>query len=80
VDLSSIYFDILKDRIYASAPESIERRSAQTVLYELLHSVVVLVAPVLTFSSEEVWQHMKNVRICRKVYNWRLGRLHTLTI
>ncbi len=59
VDLSSIYFDILKDRIYASAPESIERRSAQTVLYELLHSLVVMVAPVLTFSSEEVWQHMK---------------------
>ena len=59
VDLSSIYFDILKDRIYASAPESLERRAAQTVLYELLHSVVVLVAPVLTFSSEEVWQHMK---------------------
>ena len=58
VDLSSIYFDILKDRLYASTPASIERRSAQTVLYELLQSLVVLVAPVLTFSSEEVWQHM----------------------
>ncbi len=58
VDLSSIYFDILKDRLYASTPGSIERRSAQTVLYELLQSLVVLVAPVLTFSSEEVWQHM----------------------
>ena len=60
VDLSSIYFDILKDRLYASAPDSDDRRSAQTVLYELLQSVVVLVAPVLTFSSEEVWLHMKN--------------------
>ncbi len=58
VDLSSIYFDILKDRLYASTPGSIERRSAQTVLYELLQSLVVLVAPVLTFSSEEVWQYM----------------------
>ena len=58
VDLSSIYFDILKDRLYASIPSSIERRSAQTVLYELLQSLVVMVAPVLTFSSEEVWQHM----------------------
>lgn len=58
VDLSAIYFDILKDRLYASSPTSIERRSAQTVLYELLESLVVLVAPVLTFSSEEVWQHM----------------------
>ena len=58
VDLSSIYFDILKDRLYASTPNSLERRAAQTVLYELLQSLVVLVAPVLTFSSEEVWQHM----------------------
>ena len=58
VDLSSIYFDILKDRLYASTPNSAERRAAQTVLYELLQSLVVLVAPVLTFSSEEVWQHM----------------------
>ena len=58
VDLSSIYFDILKDRLYASIPNSPERRAAQTVLYELLQSLVVLVAPVLTFSSEEVWQHM----------------------
>ena len=58
VDLSSIYFDILKDRLYASTPNSLERKAAQTVLYELLQSLVVLVEPVLTFSSEEVWQHM----------------------
>ena len=58
VDLSSIYFDILKDRLYASTPSSVERRAAQTVLYELLQSLVVFVAPVLTFSSEEVWQYM----------------------
>ena len=58
MDLSSIYFDILKDRLYASAPASTERRAAQTVLYELLQSLVVMVAPVLTFTSEEVWQHM----------------------
>ena len=59
VDLSSIYFDILKDRLYASTPASTERRAAQTVLYELLQSLVVMVAPVLTFTSEEVWQHMR---------------------
>ena len=59
VDLSAIYFDILKDRLYASAPASPERRAAQTVLHEILQSLVVMVAPVLTFSSEEVWQHMK---------------------
>jgi isoleucyl-tRNA synthetase len=58
IDLSSIYFDILKDRIYASAPNDQVRRAAQTVLYEMLQTLVVTVAPVLTFSSEEVWQHM----------------------
>ncbi len=58
IDLSSIYFDILKDRIYASAPGATGRRAAQTVLYEMLQTLVVLLAPVLTFSSEEVWQHM----------------------
>jgi isoleucyl-tRNA synthetase len=56
--LSAIYFDILKDRIYASAPNDPGRRAAQTVLYEIMQTLVVLVAPVLTFSSEEVWQHM----------------------
>ena len=58
VDLSSIYFDILKDRLYTSAPAAIERRAAQTVLYELLQSLVVMIAPILTFTSEEVWQYM----------------------
>ena len=58
VDLSAIYFDILKDRLYASVPSAKERRAAQTVLYELLESMVVLVSPVLTFSAEEVWLHM----------------------
>ncbi|QJW45968.1 isoleucine--tRNA ligase [bacterium BFN5] len=58
IDLSSIYLDILKDRIYTSLPDSVERRSAQTVMYEILTTLVTLVAPVLTFSSEEVWQYM----------------------
>lgn len=56
VDLSAIYLDILKDRLYTALPTSIERRAAQTVMYELLTTLVKLVAPVLTFTAEEVWQ------------------------
>jgi len=55
VDLSNVYFDILKDRLYTSAPKSQARRSAQTALYRLGYSLVRLMAPILTFTSEEVW-------------------------
>ncbi|HEX9092396.1 MAG TPA: isoleucine--tRNA ligase [Coriobacteriia bacterium] len=55
-DLSSFYLDVLKDRLYADAAASRERRSAQTVLATMLTAMVRLVAPVLTFTSEEVWQ------------------------
>jgi isoleucyl-tRNA synthetase len=54
-DLSNVYFDILKDRLYTSAPKSAARRSAQTALYRLGYALVRLMAPVLTFTSEEVW-------------------------
>jgi isoleucyl-tRNA synthetase len=55
VDLSNVYFDVLKDRLYTTAPRSAERRSAQTALYRLGYALVRLLAPVLTFTSEEVW-------------------------
>jgi isoleucyl-tRNA synthetase len=58
IDLSSIYLDILKDRVYTALPASVERRAAQTVMYEILNTLVRLVSPVLTFTAEEVWQHM----------------------
>ena len=58
VDLSSIYLDILKDRVYTGAPDSAERRAAQTVMYEILNTLVRLISPVLTFTAEEVWQHI----------------------
>lgn len=61
VDLSAIYLDILKDRLYVYAPNSIERRSAQTVLWELLNAFVRLLAPILSFTMEEVWQHIKKI-------------------
>ncbi|HLY16104.1 MAG TPA: isoleucine--tRNA ligase, partial [Bryobacteraceae bacterium] len=58
VDLSSLYFDVLKDRLYTAATKSHARRSAQTALHRLLHALVRLVAPILTFTAEEVWTHM----------------------
>ncbi len=58
-DLSSIYFDILKDRLYTSGAASAARRSAQTALYRIQYALVRLLAPLLTFTTEEAWSHMK---------------------
>ena len=58
VDLSNIYFDVLKDRLYTSATKSKARRSAQTALYRLLDALVRLLAPLISFTAEEVWTHM----------------------
>ncbi len=61
VDLSSFYLDVLKDRMYTFAPTSKERRSAQTVLWKITEALVRLVAPILTFTSDEVWEHLPKV-------------------
>ena len=58
VDLSAVYFDVLKDRLYTVGHESHARRSAQTALYRLLDALVRLLAPILSFTTEEVWEHM----------------------
>jgi len=58
VDMSNFYLDIIKDRLYTSKPDSKERRAAQTAMYEILESLVKMLAPVLAFTSEEVWQFM----------------------
>ncbi len=55
-DLSSVYLDALKDRLYSDAKDSPSRRSAQTVLAAVLVDLVRLVAPVLAFTAEEIWQ------------------------
>ena len=59
VDLSAIYCDIIKDRLYCSAPKWSERRSAQTALYRLLDALVRLLAPLISFTAEEVWTSME---------------------
>ncbi|MDP2645505.1 MAG: isoleucine--tRNA ligase [Desulfobacterales bacterium] len=56
VDLSAFYLDILKDRMYTCAADSVPRRSAQTVMYTLLDAITRLMAPILPFTAEEVWK------------------------
>ncbi|MFI5338406.1 MAG: isoleucine--tRNA ligase [Candidatus Methylomirabilales bacterium] len=58
VDLSAFYLDVLKDRVYTSGPASQLRRSAQTAMYQILVGLVKLMAPVLSFTADEVWRYL----------------------
>jgi len=58
VEMSALYFDILKDRLYTFSSRSRGRRSAQTTLYEILEALTRLMAPILSFTAEEVWKHL----------------------
>ncbi|HWW15842.1 MAG TPA: isoleucine--tRNA ligase [Candidatus Dormibacteraeota bacterium] len=58
VDLSAFYFDVLKDRLYIFAPKSQARRSAQTAIWRIGEALVRLLAPIMTFTSEEVWEYL----------------------
>jgi isoleucyl-tRNA synthetase len=61
VDLSSFYIDVLKDRMYTFAPTSHARRSAQTVLWKITEALTRLVAPILSFTADEVWDYLPEV-------------------
>ncbi len=58
VDLSAFYFDVLKDRLYISAPKSQARRSAQTAIWRIGEALVRLLAPIMSFTAEEVWDYL----------------------
>jgi isoleucyl-tRNA synthetase len=58
VDLSAFYFDVLKDRLYISAPKSQARRSAQTAIWRIGEALVRLLAPIMSFIGDEVWQFL----------------------
>lgn len=58
VDMSSFYLDVLKDRLYTFKSDSAGRRAAQWVLYQILSIMTRLMAPILSFTAEEVWQSM----------------------
>lgn len=58
VEMSNFYFDVLKDRLYTSAPQSKTRRAAQTVLYKVLDALTLVLTPILAFTADEIWQSM----------------------
>jgi len=58
IDMSNFYIDVLKDRMYTFAPTSRERRSAQTVLWTITETLARLVAPILSFTADEVWDYL----------------------
>ena len=58
IEMSSFYLDIVKDRLYCENKKSPERRSAQTVLTEVLRVLVRVISPVLSFTAEEIWERI----------------------
>lgn len=58
VDMSNFYLDIIKDRLYTEKTNSIERRAAQTTMYEILQALVRILAPMTCFTAEEIWKFM----------------------
>ncbi|MBX9960261.1 MAG: isoleucine--tRNA ligase [Burkholderiaceae bacterium] len=55
-DLGAFYLDVLKDRLYTTAPKSLARRSAQTALHQITHAMLRWMAPFLSFTAEEAWK------------------------
>jgi isoleucyl-tRNA synthetase len=62
VTLSNVYIDILKDRLYTFAPKSAGRRSAQTALYRIVDMLARLLAPILPFTADEIWENIPGYR------------------
>ena len=70
-DLGGFYLDILKDRLYTSAKDSRARRSAQSALYHITHSLLPLMAPVLSFTADEAWPiFMRNEKDSVLLHTW----------
>ena len=61
-DMSNFYLDIIKDRLYTSKKDSIERRSAQTAMYIILDSLVKMLAPIICYTTEEIWNNMSHLK------------------
>lgn len=62
-DLSSFYLDIVKDRLYTKGKKSLSRRACQTVMYEILHTLISILTPVMPHQAEDIWQNMPS---CQK--------------
>ena len=72
VDMSAIYLDIIKDRLYATKPDSVKRRSAQTVMYEICLALIKMLTPVLSFTMEEVYSYLseENKEVSPQLIGW----------
>jgi len=68
VEMSSIYMDLLKDRLYCDAADSLSRRSARTAMYKILDCLVRMLAPILVHTAEEAWAAMKSSCVVREAY------------
>jgi isoleucyl-tRNA synthetase len=67
-DLGAFYLDILKDRLYTTAPKSLARRSAQTALWQITHAMLRWMAPFLSFTAEEAWTHFAGSKNQGSIY------------
>ncbi|PKM90985.1 MAG: isoleucine--tRNA ligase [Firmicutes bacterium HGW-Firmicutes-12] len=72
VDMSAFYLDIIKDRIYTAKPESLERRSAQQTMHEIIFGLVKMLTPILAYTTEEIWQYLphKEEEISVQIAGW----------
>jgi isoleucyl-tRNA synthetase len=66
VDMSSIYMDVLKDRMYCDGAVSLSRRSGQTAMHRILDALVRMLAPILVHTAEEAWSEMKSLLVARR--------------
>jgi len=60
IDMSKLYIDIVKDRLYVERKESLARRSAQTAMYIILNALTRMIAPILSFTADEIWETMSH--------------------
>lgn len=58
IDMSNFYLDVIKDRLYVEAADSLNRRAAQTAIYHILRGLDIILAPILSFTAEEIWSFM----------------------
>ncbi|MBZ4110654.1 class I tRNA ligase family protein, partial [Escherichia fergusonii] len=75
--LGAFYLDVLKDRLYTTAPKSHARRSAQTALWHLTHAMLRWMAPFLSFTAEEAWKVFARAQAGDTIFTeayWDLGQ------
>ena len=58
IDMSNFYLDIIKDRLYCEAVDSDSRRAAQTTIYRILSAISRLIAPIMSFTADEIWSYI----------------------